>query len=559
MNKYEIIPSGIEYPLAPATDQKVNISLESSNVELTEYDRSVTVSLAQVYDDERQQSTVFRPTFKINYVYSNQYSGTTSYGPFQNNLMYVFPEESKVSGVWRGFPQYYEFDFYRPNINDGHINYKSKSAYTYNWTYYLTHPFENDYEKQLTCSLSDIGNVEWIAKDGIPFVIRELGDNLIYFETASPHGLTKGEYVKLSFKYSNTDLFQVYSIGNGKDESDKNVFTIFNVGYTGTTFSNNTTGTFKRVIDPENLEETTSKYYVRKHKVISDFNDFDMVISGFENNPFKNVEKLENAILTPNNISRISRKTSNLTYNLVLSKDIDIKDLIDNQGRPLSELHLTIINRGYSGYFNKPTNNIGLKQGWEFNIENQSSPWWDENNLRSNSSIPVQSYQVGSRTFYYNDVLKVGDVIDGDFCEWNDFELIERVVSPYYQKIKFNQSIFQTTQTIETNAGGYYYRPHNIMTIRVFSDYIETAEESEIDAVPDYSFYSESNQEFRWRDIYTYGFIDELGRGVDHPYLNNCHYPFNSVVFKLIPEGINYNDSLFGLETSSLPLIDECE
>jgi hypothetical protein len=183
MSNYEIIPSGIEFPLAPATDQKVTISLESSNIELTEYDRSVTVSLAQVYDDERQRSTIFRPTFKINYVYNNEYTGTTSYPPFRDNLMYVNPEESKVSGIWKGFPQYYEFDFYRPKIDDGHILYKSKSAFTYNWTYYISHPYKNDYDRLLNCSLPEVGNIEWIAKDGIPFVIKNDGGRLIYFET----------------------------------------------------------------------------------------------------------------------------------------------------------------------------------------------------------------------------------------------------------------------------------------------------------------------------------------------------------------------------------------
>jgi hypothetical protein len=411
----------------------------------------------------------------------------------------------------------------------------------------------------LNCSLPEVGNIEWIAKDGIPFVINNDGGRLIYFETISPHGLNVGEYVKLSFKYSNTDLFQVHSLGNGEDNSDENVFTIYNIGYTGNTFNSNITGTFKRVINPDNIDETTSKYYIRQNKIITNVNDLEMVKSGFENNSFSNVQKLENGILTPNNKTRISKKTSNYAYNITSVKDINVEGLIDNHTRPLSELHLTIINKGYSGYFNKPTNNIGIKQGWEFNLTKEINSWWSDNNFTSNTQIPVDSYQVGSVVFYYNNDLKNGDVIDGDFCEWNDFEMIERVVSPYYQKIKFNQDIFQTVQINDGNEGGYYYKPHNVMTIRVFSDYIETGDEQEIDMMPDYSFYSKSNSEFRWRDIYTYGFIDELGIGVDHPYLNNCHYPFRDITFKLIPEGINYNDSLFGSGTSSRPIIDECE
>jgi hypothetical protein len=81
-----------------------------------------------------------------------------------------------------------------------------------------------------------------------------------------------------------------------------------------------------------------------------------------------------------------------------------------------------------------------------------------------------------------------------------------------------------------------------------------------VDAVPSYSFYSSSDQSFRWRDLYTYGFFDNLGRGVDYPYLNTSHYPFTDVIFRLIPEGINYNDSPYGVEGISFkPLIDDCE
>ena len=97
------------------------------------------------------------------------------------------------------------------------------------------------------------------------------------------------------------------------------------------------------------------------------------------------------------------------------------------------------------------------------------------------------------------------------------------------------------------------------MVLKVFSDYIETAELGQIDNVPSWAFYSTEDQQFRWRDIYTYGFIDNLGRGVDYPYLNSAHYPYTQSIFRLIPEGINYNDNLDGLDFSIKPLIDECE
>jgi hypothetical protein len=521
--------------------------------------------LAQVYDDERQACLIFRPTFKVTYLYANTYTGTTIYTPFQYNLYYTQPEVSISSGTWKGLPQYYEFDFFRPDINDQHITYKAKSAYTYNWTYYLSYGYENDYNKKLYFNLNN-SNLTWTASTGIPFIIKnnqQNGSPIIAFQCIAPHGLTVGEHVELSFSYNKTNLFQVYSLGNDLLDSSEYIFNIYNIGYTGNTFQNGITGTFRRVVNPNNLEETKSKYYVRKHKILTNLEDSLMTKIGFEKNVFNEIRKLEYSSITPNQVTRISQLTSSNAYNVTVNYDLDFTTLLDNQKRPISELYLTVINKGYTGYFNNPFNGIGLKQGWGFNLTKVSNSYWSTTNDISSTNIPVSSYtrsQSGKTyTFYFNQDLKKDDIIDGDFCEWNDYEQLERVVSPYYQKIKYNQNIFQTTRTTDQNSPGFYYTPHNKMTLRVFSDYVETGELNSIDQVPSYSYFSKSDQQFRWRDLYTFGFKDNLKRGVDYPFFNTAQYPFADVVFRLIPEGINFNSSLLGVDYPIKPLIDGCE
>jgi hypothetical protein len=564
MNKYTIIPSSQQYKSAPFVDQEISLSLEQQSQQITEYDRSQSISLAQIYDNERQSCTIFRPTFKVNYLYANTYVGTTNYVPFLNRLYYVNPEQSSVNNIWKGFPQYYEFDFYRPDVTDQHIRYQSKSAYTYNWTYYVSYAYQNNYSKQLSYDL-DGTSLTWIASQGIPFFIQnsvQNGNNVISFQCISPHGLSVGEYVELSFNYDNINLFQVYSLGNGLLGSDTHIFNIYNVGYTGATFANKVTGTFRRVINSDNIEETKSKYYIREHKIITNLDDCVMTKNGFEKNVFNEERKFEYSSITPNKVSRISQKTSSNSYNITVKYDLDLNNILDNQKRPVSELFLTIINKGYTGYFNKPTNGVGLKQGWEFNLTKGSNFWWDDTNLGSNTNILTSGYTLTSgatKTFYYNQNLMSGDTIDGDFCEWNDYEQLERVVSPYYHKLKYNQNVFQITQSSDTNAPGFYYEPHTPMTIRVFSDYVETGDLQFIDGIPSYAYFSNSDQEFRWRDLYGYGFIDNLDRGVDYPFLNFAQYPFKNVQFRLIPEGINYNSDLLGVPFPVKPLIDGCE
>lgn len=572
-----IVPSRLRYKSAPSTDQKVAISLNNT-VELNnEFDRIRTVSLSELYDEERQSCEIFRPTFQLNYIYDNRYVGTTNYVPFRNNLFLVDPEQTVLNNMstWYGYPQYYEFDFLRPNVVDQHINYVSKSAYTYNWSYYITYPYNNNDNKILTAELNN-QTFFWNVKDGIPFVIKNIqinGDPLISFECVSPHGLTPGESVELSFNYNGNEIFEVYSLGNGLFESDARVFNIYNIGYTGNTptnpsgnvFNNKKRGRFKRVLYPDILDESRSKYYIREHKVLIGVDDMILNKTGFQQTPFNTKIELFLSSITPDLRTKTAQQNSNNCYTFTTIKDINLQGLLDNQKRPVSELFLTVINKGFSGYFNKPfINGVGLKQGWEFNINETPSSWWDDNNVDSNSNIQTSSYTKtdssgNTKTFYYNNNLNVGDVIEGDFCEWNDYEQVERVISRYYHKVKYNQDNFKTSNTPTTNENGFYYSPHNGMKIRVFSNYIETGGVENVDQVPFYSYYSPSDQEFRWRDLYTYGYRDELGRGVDFPFVNKSHYPFQEVIFRFFPEGNDSNNFLDGINEPIKPFIDDCE
>jgi hypothetical protein len=180
-----------------------------------------------------------------------------------------------------------------------------------------------------------------------------------------------------------------------------------------------------------------------------------------------------------------------------------------------------------------PFDGIGLKQGWGFNLSKVVNPWWSNNNQKSNTSIPVSGYTLTNgqtKSFFYNLDLKKDDIMDGDFCEWNNYDQIERTVSPYYHKMKFNQTVFATTTVPTNNAPGYYYKPHNPMTLRVFSDYVETGGVGFLDQVPNWAFYSSSDEQFRWRDLFSYGFKDNTGLGVDYPFFNTVQRLITSFI-----------------------------
>jgi hypothetical protein len=262
--------------------------------------------------------------------------------------------------------------------------------------------------------------------------------------------------------------------------------------------------------------------------------------------------------LTPDNKEKITTIEGSQSYTLSFNNDIDVSELLDNQKRPITELFFTAIWVGYFGWTD------GLKQGWEFNLplspaNLQPNIWWDKTSSpssASNTGIQTSAYTttLGSGPFKYNKSLKNGDLIDGDFCEWNDYEQQERVLSKIYHKFTFNGTHFKINSVIPTNPLGYYYQPHHPITLRVFSPYIEEGDTTGVN-IPNYSYYSTTVQKFIWRDIYSYGFIDSDFIGVNYPFLNGKHYPFTNIIFRIIPEGTNYNEQTIIAE----PTIDDCE
>ena len=84
-----IIESTQRYKSAPKVDQFINVPFAQTSKDLIEYDRSVDLNLATVFDEERQASTIFRPVTKFTVLFENAYTGSTKYVPYRDNLYYT--------------------------------------------------------------------------------------------------------------------------------------------------------------------------------------------------------------------------------------------------------------------------------------------------------------------------------------------------------------------------------------------------------------------------------------------------------------------------------------
>lgn len=547
MNKYNIVPSAFKNKVSDDDGSQISIELESSIKELTEFDRDVTIDLKNLYNQEKSNSFKIRPVFSINFTYNNSYSGITT-TKYKNELIYpvlnsFYIQDDKVK---KGFLQAYEFDFFRPPKLTAY-GYETSKAFNYNWGYYLTYPYSGDSKQSLNIK---IGNsfFDWVAEDGIPFVGNQIiinGFDVIRITCGVEHNIKEGESILID-----DVVYDVYSFGDASYGSDKYIINVLNVN---NQIKSNIFNTLKRVIIGGNSGETTSRYYIRKHKVIDGGDKLIVTKSGFQRGVFDG-----RSVLSYNNNSFSGyTKESNYSYNFTVQNEINIDDIVDNHNRPITELYLTIVFKGQSGFF--ASRNERMKKGWEFNILNNKA-WWESRNPKSDSNISTILYfdNDNKEFFYYSHPKE----FDGDFCEYNDYDQTEIVISDFYYKIKHSQSIFD----INDNEKGYYYKPHNKLQLKVFSDYVETVDKNLADNLPNYAFYSKVDNQFRWRDIYSVGFFDENNNGVNYPFVNGAFYPFVNNVFKLFPEGYDYYNEVIEKSTNvdgnSLivkPVIDGCE
>jgi len=557
-----IVKGSKRYAGSTDKDISININFDNKDKNYVEKDRSVLLNLSQQFDDERQNSDKFRVAGKITNIYSNDISGTTSYTPFLNSMFFISPELSVENGTpYYGYPPAEEFNFIRTTIPSGHTNYIPKSSSTYNWTMYLSYPFENDTEQKI--EFKDDNNPytnQFTVSDGVPFFIKNRknkGKNLIYFYCGYDHNLNKGEYIELKQPINGRKTYQVYSIGDEYYGNENRVFTIYNFGYDG--FSDEMVGNFKRIIDINNSGETKSSYYCRKHKILTDVKDVDITKLAYENNPFFVKKQMEYSAFTPNNVERLSYKEENQSYGFTFSNDIDISDLYDNNGLPLTSLFVTFIKSGYVGWFNRPYptgSNTNIQVGWDLNFSTTGiTGWWSLYNVDNRDDIPFDSYQINGQNFYHTPPLQKDHILLGDICEWNDYEQKENIVCKINHKINFNPNIFNDGSNVNI-PNGYTYKPHYEIPVRVFSDYIEIGETDKVDLIPKYSFYSKYDSNWRWRDIYPYGFIDSDGNGLDTPFINGSHYPFAKVIFLQTPMMRNINGSNSIIVA---PNTDDCE
>ena len=601
MEKRKVILPSKRFFKAEEENINLPVSLDESETLLREGDKNIVLDISRLFDKERNESNKYKIHGKLKMVFRNLYTGSTTYEPLASKLFY---NTYGVNGIYDGALPYDEFAFLRKDVlrevfsgqtglsltedfspenqiiltgttHTGHTITTSIEAPYKNWNLYLTYVSGQDENFLMAYTLSDDTIFNFRASDGIPFRVDSTS-NPKYHILTSPveHGMKAGEYVILDNSSGNTfytysgnprvrvpgttefdRTFLIESVGNEKFRSEKFVINILKKELvSGTTF--NTVVFGKRCLNKFKLEKTKSKYYVHKHKTLTESKDYILDKIGFESSIWEEERALmfENS-RTENDVLVEKNRMESLIYDF--KEPFILSGITNNLNYTPTEVYVTVLLRNQNGYFNYPP-----KVGYKFNFHNT----WIDQHFNGNTTIEKEltghttpftsrTPEHSGVTFTGGNELPIGTTLTGAFVEYNESELQERIVSEAFHKFTARVDIFnhgQTESTINftgsksTNPFGHFYQPHHRIKLRELSPYVESYKTNEIYGLPENARYFPDEKLWKWRDLYDNGFVDADGFGTNYPFINGIHYIKKDINFYLRNE-VAYKNKEDGL------------
>lgn len=385
-----------------------------------------------------------------------------------------------------------------------------------NWELTITYPsssISNHYMVNNGLLIIDVKNITISSRNMIAFAVAckhnlSLGD-IVNLNNIT--GLANGQYTVYSLGLENGDLKDYYFVIDSQNDTSINVNSRMN-----------------KIVDGKRVNyyfRVFSKIKTKLSPVIKT-DDYETYQAGFSENFFNDP-----------------------VVQFVFNEEIDVSNLKDNLGRPLSEIYLTILKTSSNNLFTEVKS--GIETPYIANLNNSDviphllqipviQKIHNGVSLPYTSHVPLETFQNPSlpNTFY------------GDIVEYNNTTLLETVLADIQhrfntynrQQINTIQEIISTTtdsgqqpQQRTLNLGprqeGYYYKAHHLIKIRDFSNYIETANNL-IDEIPSYATLKDDGT-YVWRDFLSIGFNDGEVKTLDYPFLNGSHYRYENYCFNL--------------------------
>lgn len=363
-----------------------------------------------------------------------------------------------------------------------------------NWDFCITYPYKYDEEDILYIKGGLLCENKFDAEP-------ESEQSYVTFKTAIRNGFTTGEFIKLSIMDN-----------NGTVHETANPVLIRSVGEDGRTFSVRIDGVFNEI-----FEKTSDRSYKKRRAQ-------EIRVSRYSNGMkceyhirmFKRIELDFDSPITKMAFSQ-NAYTDQIAQ-IVCNGDVRTGGLVDNLGRPVSELFLTIVkaNRGHEKWYsaNHDFGSSAIEYSHCFGKVSAGLDLSEEDFCKEYNVHRIHSIQSGacetrgitkSPSKLKEDITINDEDFLGDIVEYSPGDVSERVLEPVYYRFNtaqreatsaetngeytnfnfvelggddydFNGFSAETkeysTKEINLIPEGYYYQPHYRIKIHEFSDVV---------------------------------------------------------------------------------------
>jgi hypothetical protein len=305
--------------------------------------------------------------------------------------------------------------------------------------------------------------------------------NLSQGFSAFTHNLRESDYIDVRTVVGNFILNGLHRVEKIIDRY--NFIIDLKISNTPGTIINNLNTKFRR------MDGVPSDYYIRKFTLLTG--------NGYE---VTRATNFGTSIYPTSKNNKFG--VSNDTWLFTFIEDINISGIYSHKNSQLTQLYLANIKRAGKNTFDWSN----VTAHWDF-----QSTYAEEGN-----KLEVISYNnpngVGTIEKKY---VKISEYF-GDFVEYNRRELIEKTVSKVIHRFAINNE--------NNSTRGYYIDPFRQISIRKYSNIIESASAPKLVVGIPGDSEKRPNGSAIWRDILEPGFIEEGNNGVNYPFVNGSNY-----------------------------------
>ena len=514
-------------------DSFIKIDLESTNKLLPTTEINKIVNIGDRFDFERQQSSFYRLIGTFRPLVSNSLFnvlGNNSWNMFNNTIFRdkTYPVNNTISDEedlnyndsikahlkeidgWFG---YFDPDIKKKSFCNFFDMEPTRNRFSFtpditnndkkNWELTITYPYSSDTTHFM------VNNGLFIF-DNIPSVVSNR--NMVALGTSVLHNLNVGDTIRLSGTTLDTD-YTIVRLGLD-DGTLQGYYFVIDTGGNSITIGSNSR--FKKVFAGQE-----SEYYFRLFKKIKTRNTSEIEIDDYE----------------VYNLAFSQNIYNDQIYQFVFNEDIDVSDLTDNLGRPLSEIYLSIFKTTSSdSNFSFGSVSSGLETPFMSKLNDSKITSYS---YLTNIPVIQKIHNGGLLPFPSHNPLEInltvsGNSFYGDIVEYNKYTCKETILGEIQHRFNTTDRETTTLTTLPAQGArqeGYYYKAHHLIKIREFSTYIEQGDLS-TEGVP---IYAEDlgDGRFLWRDLLPIGFNDAKEELLDYPFVNGCHYIHQNYCFSL--------------------------